>query len=85
MPQLNPGLSDRTCRDLGIVRILSLQLPDFGRGLCPIYQKKGGSRLNRDNKQQLVTEMHEKLASAKAVFLADFRGMNVGKATTLQK
>jgi large subunit ribosomal protein L10 len=40
--------------------------------------------LNRDNKQELVTEMHERLGRAKAVFLADFRGMDVGKATTLR-
>jgi large subunit ribosomal protein L10 len=40
--------------------------------------------LNRDNKQELVTKMHERLARAKAVFLADFRGMDVGKATTLR-
>ena len=40
--------------------------------------------MNRDNKQELVTEMHERLARAKVVFLADFRGMDVGKATTLR-
>ena len=40
--------------------------------------------MNRDNKQELVTEMHERLTRAKAVFLADFRGMSVGKATTLR-
>jgi len=40
--------------------------------------------LNKQNKQQVVTEMHEKLAKAKAVFLADFRGMSVEKATTLR-
>lgn len=40
--------------------------------------------MNRYNKQELVTEMHERLARAKAVFLADFRGMDVGKATTLR-
>jgi len=40
--------------------------------------------LNKDNKQELVTEMHERLGRAKAVFLADFRGMDVGKATTLR-
>lgn len=40
--------------------------------------------MNRDNKQELVTEMHERLVRAKAVFLADFRGMDVGKATTLR-
>jgi large subunit ribosomal protein L10 len=40
--------------------------------------------LNKNNKQQVVTEIHEKLARAKAVFLADFRGMTVDKATTLR-
>lgn len=40
--------------------------------------------MNKENKQQLVTELHEKLQRAKAVFLADFRGMNVDKATTLR-
>jgi large subunit ribosomal protein L10 len=40
--------------------------------------------LNKQNKQQVVAEMHEKLAKAKAVFLADFRGMSVEKATTLR-
>ena len=40
--------------------------------------------MNRDNKQELVTEMHERLSRAKAVFLADFRGMTVEKATTLR-
>ena len=40
--------------------------------------------MNKQNKQQVVTEVHEKLARAKAVFLADFRGMTVEKATTLR-
>ncbi len=40
--------------------------------------------MNKQNKQQVVSEMHEKLAKAKAVFLADFRGMSVEKATTLR-
>jgi len=40
--------------------------------------------LNKQNKQQVVAEMHEKLQKAKAVFLADFRGMSVDKATTLR-
>jgi large subunit ribosomal protein L10 len=40
--------------------------------------------LNKENKQQVVTELHEKLQRAKAVFLADFRGMNVDKATGLR-
>ena len=40
--------------------------------------------MNRESKQQIITELHDKLKAAKAVFLADFRGMNVGKATTLR-
>jgi large subunit ribosomal protein L10 len=40
--------------------------------------------LNRDNKQQIVAELHDKLTRAKAVFLADFRGLNVEKATNLR-
>lgn len=40
--------------------------------------------MNKENKQQVVAELHEKLQRAKAVFLADFRGMNVGKATGLR-
>lgn len=40
--------------------------------------------MNKENKQELVTQMHERLSRAKAVFLADFRGMNVGQATTLR-
>ena len=40
--------------------------------------------MNRENKQQQVAELHDKLKRAKAVFLADFRGMNVEQATTLR-
>jgi len=40
--------------------------------------------LNRENKQEQVAQMHDKLKRAKAVFLADFRGMTVEKATTLR-
>lgn len=40
--------------------------------------------MNRTVKQEQVELMHEKLKRAKAVFLADFRGMNVEKATTLR-
>jgi len=40
--------------------------------------------LKKENKQQLINELHEKLLSAKAVFLADFRGMNVTQATELR-
>lgn len=40
--------------------------------------------MNKESKQQVVAELHDKLQRAKAVFLADFRGMNVGKATELR-
>lgn len=40
--------------------------------------------MNKENKQQLVTELHDKLKKAKAVFLADFRGMTVETATELR-
>ena len=40
--------------------------------------------MNKENKQQVVAELHEKLLRAQAVFLADFRGMNVEKATDLR-
>ena len=40
--------------------------------------------MNKENKQQQVAQMHDKLKQAKAVFLADFRGMTVEKATTLR-
>ncbi len=40
--------------------------------------------MNRDSKQKIVAEVHDKLESAKAVFLADFRGMDVEKANALR-
>ena len=40
--------------------------------------------MKRETKHVQVAEMHEKLKLAKAVFLADFRGMSVEKATTLR-
>lgn len=40
--------------------------------------------MNKTTKQKHVTEMHERLSRAKAVFLADFRGMNVTQATNLR-
>lgn len=40
--------------------------------------------MKKEDKQQLISELHEKLSSAKAVFLADFRGMNVTQATSLR-
>lgn len=40
--------------------------------------------MNKDNKHEVVTQMHERLSRAKAVFLADFRGMDVGQATSLR-
>lgn len=40
--------------------------------------------MKKSIKEEHVESMHEKLTRAKAVFLADFRGMNVDKATTLR-
>lgn len=40
--------------------------------------------MNKKSKQEIVAELHDKLKQAKAVFLADFRGMDVGKATELR-
>jgi large subunit ribosomal protein L10 len=40
--------------------------------------------LNKESKQLVVAELHDKLVRAKAVFLADFRGLNVEKATHLR-
>lgn len=40
--------------------------------------------MNKESKQQVVAELHDKLDRAKAVFLADFRGLNVGKVTDLR-
>lgn len=40
--------------------------------------------MNKDNKHVVVEQMHDRLSRAKAVFLADFRGMNVGQATSLR-
>lgn len=40
--------------------------------------------MNKENKQELVAEMHDKLLRAKAIFAADFRGMSVGQATELR-
>lgn len=40
--------------------------------------------MNKTSKQQLVAELSEKLGRAGAVFLADFRGMNVEQATQLR-
>jgi large subunit ribosomal protein L10 len=40
--------------------------------------------LNKEDKQQVVAEMHDKLQRAQAAFLTDFRGMNVEKASELR-
>ena len=40
--------------------------------------------MNKENKKQIVAELKDKLQQAKAVFLADFRGMNVEQATNLR-
>lgn len=40
--------------------------------------------MKKNLKEAQVAEMHEKLKRSKAVFLADFRGLNVEKATALR-
>jgi large subunit ribosomal protein L10 len=40
--------------------------------------------LNRDNKEQVVSELAGKLVSAKAAFLADYRGINVEQVNKLR-
>jgi large subunit ribosomal protein L10 len=41
--------------------------------------------VKRDNKEQVVAELAEKLASAKATFLADYRGLNVEQLNKLRR
>lgn len=40
--------------------------------------------MNKDNKAQLVAELAEKLASAKAAFVADYRGLKVEQVNDLR-
>lgn len=40
--------------------------------------------MNKNSKQQVVTELATKLASAKATFLADYRGLNVEQVNALR-
>lgn len=41
--------------------------------------------MNRQSKEALVAEFAEKLKQTKAVFLADYRGLNVEQATALRR
>lgn len=41
--------------------------------------------MNRQSKQELVAELAERLKVTKAAFLADYRGLNVEKATELRR
>lgn len=41
--------------------------------------------MKKDNKEQIVAELAEKLASAKAAFLADYRGLNVEQVNKLRR
>lgn len=40
--------------------------------------------MNKDNKEQLVSELAAKLANTKAAFLADYRGLTVEQVNTLR-
>ena len=50
----------------------------------PQISMKGGETLNKSSKEQIVAELSEKLASAKAAFLADYRGLNVEQVDKLR-
>ncbi len=41
--------------------------------------------MNRDNKEQVVAELAQKLAASKATFLADYRGLNVEQLNKLRR
>ncbi len=40
--------------------------------------------MNRDSKEQVISELASKLATAKAAFLADYRGLNVEQVNNLR-
>jgi large subunit ribosomal protein L10 len=52
---------------------------------APKSTRKGGETLNKQSKEALVAEFAEKLKSAKAAFLADYRGLNVEQANALRR
>lgn len=45
---------------------------------------KGGYRLDRQSKEQVVAELHDKLQKVKLAVLAGYTGMNVEKITALR-
>lgn len=60
---------------------------DLGHGVWitpPYITKKGGETLDKNSKQQLVSELAQKLASAKTAFLADYRGLTVEQVSKLR-
>jgi large subunit ribosomal protein L10 len=64
-----------------------LRLSKAFRPLKPgkaIDRGKGGSRLDRKEKEQAVAELHERLKSVTLAVLAGYSGMNVGKITALR-
>ena len=40
--------------------------------------------MNRNSKEQVVNELAQKLATAKATYLADYRGLTVEQVNTLR-
>lgn len=64
----------------------SLIAPLTGARDCPGLQikQKGGETLNRTSKEQVVAELVQKLASAQAAFVADYRGLNVSQVNKLR-
>jgi len=52
--------------------------------LDPQIKQKGGETLNRTSKEQVVADLAQKLALAKAAFIADYRGLNVDQVNKLR-
>lgn len=55
------------------------------RGGAPAGAKGGEFDLNRTEKEQVIGELHEKMAKAKAAIVAEPRGLNVATVTDLRK
>jgi large subunit ribosomal protein L10 len=60
--------------------------PEPARRAAAAAGRKGGEfDLNRTEKEQVIGELHEKMAKAKAAIVAEPRGLNVAVVTELRK
>jgi large subunit ribosomal protein L10 len=59
-------------------------LLDVNAGFFENLKLKGGHRLDRSTKKQVVKELHEKLKSVKLAVLADYSSMDVAQMTNLR-